>query len=136
MKDSPLRHKLTHEITEFLAVFLFLAPFFLAITNYRMYLQGNFSHLYLAYGMSLFNALVLSKIILIGELIHLGGRSRNRPLLFITVDKAAVFTVLYFIFHLLEDGVRGSLRGKGFLEAIRAEDFANIGGFFARLLFV
>src|SRR5215471_13275675 len=58
MKDSPLRRKLVHEITEFKAIFLFLAPFFLAITNYRMYLQGNFSSPYLTYGMSLFNALV------------------------------------------------------------------------------
>jgi len=46
MKDNPLKHKLAHEITEFLAVFLFLARFFLAITNYRMYLQGNFSSPY------------------------------------------------------------------------------------------
>ena len=40
------------------------------------------------------------------------------------------------MFHLLEDGVRGSLHGEGFLEAIHAEAFANIGGLFARLLFV
>jgi hypothetical protein len=136
MKDSSLSHKLAHEMKEFLAVFLFLAPFFLSITNYRMYLQGNFSHPLLAYAIALFNALVLSKIILLGELIHLGGRFRNRALLFITIDKAAVFTVLYFMVHLLEDGVRGSLHGKGFLESIHAEAFSNIGGLFARLLFV
>ena len=97
MKDSPLRHKLTHEITEFLAVFLFLAPFFLAITNYRMYLQGNFSSPYLAYGMSLFNALVLSKIILIGERIHLGGRSRNRALLRSTKPRFLPSSISCFI---------------------------------------
>jgi hypothetical protein len=136
MKDSPLRHKLAHEITEFVAVFLFLAPFFLAITNYRMYLQENFSHPFFAYGMALLNALVLSKIILIGELIHLGERSRNRALLFSTVDKAAVFTVLYLMFHLLEEGVRGSLHREGFLATIHADAFANIGGLIARLLFV
>ena len=52
MTDSPFKQKLAREIREFLAVFLFLAPFSLAITNYRMYLQGNFSHPFLAYGMS------------------------------------------------------------------------------------
>ena len=36
MTDSPIKQKLAHEIREFLAVLLFLAPFFLAITNYRM----------------------------------------------------------------------------------------------------
>ena len=136
MTDSPFKQKLAHEIREFLAVFLFLAPFFLAITNYRMYLQGNFSNPFLAYGLSLFNALVLSKIILIGELVHLGGRSSNRPLIFITVNKSAVFTIFYLMFHLLEEGVRGTLHGKGFLHAIQAEAFTSVGGLLARLLFV
>ena len=101
-----------------------------------MYLQANFSHPFLAYGMSLFNALVLSKIILIGELLHLGGRVSNRPLIFITVRNSAVFTIFYFMFHLLEDGVRGALHGKGFLDAIQAEAFTSVGGVMARLLFV
>jgi hypothetical protein len=120
----------------FWPVFLFLAPFFLAIANYRMYLQANLSHPFLAYGMSLFNALVLSKIILIGELVHLGGRVSNRPLIFVTVNKSAVFTIFYFMFHLLEDGVRAALHGKGFLHAIQAEAFTSFGGVMARLLFV
>ena len=136
MTDSSIKQKLAHEIREFLAVFLFLAPFFLAITNYRMYLQENFSRPFLAYGMSLFNALVLSKIILIGELVHLGGRFSNRPSIFTTVNKSAVFTIFYFMFHLLEDGVRGALHGKAFLHAIQAEAFTSVGGVMARLLFV
>lgn len=136
LTDSPFKQKLAHEIREFLAVFLFLAPFFLAITNYRMYLQANFSNPLLAYGMSLFNAAVLSKIILIGELVHLGGRFSNRPLIFVTVNKSAVFTIFYLMFHLLEEGVRGALHAKGFLQAIQAEAFTSVGGLLARLLFV
>lgn len=135
MTDSPIK-KLANEIREFLAVFLFVAPFFLAITNYRMFLQANFSHPFLAYGMSLFNALVLSKIILIGELVHLGGRFSNSPLIFITVNKSAVFTIFYLMFHLLEEGVRGALHGKGFLHAIQAEAFTSVEALLAHLLFV
>ena len=136
MKDNTFKQKLAHETREFVAVFLFLAPFFLAITNYRMYLQGRFSDPFLAYGMALFSAVVLSKIILIGELVHLGGRPSNRPLLLITVNKSAVFTIFYLMFHLLEDGVRGVLHGKGFLQSIQAEAFTSAGALFARLLFV
>ena len=40
------------------------------------------------------------------------------------------------MFHLLEEGVRGALHGKGFLDAIQAEAFTSIGGVLARLLFV
>ena len=40
------------------------------------------------------------------------------------------------MFHLLEDGVRGALHGKGFLHAIQAEAFTSVGGVVARLLFV
>jgi hypothetical protein len=136
MTDSPFKQKLAHEIHEFLAVFLFLAPFFLAIANYRMYLQRNFAYPLLTYCMSLVSALVLSKIILIGELVHLGGRFSNRPLLFVTVYKSAVFTIFYLIFHLVEEGVRGALQGKGFLYAIQAETSTSVGGLVARLLFV
>jgi hypothetical protein len=136
MTDSPFKQRLAHEIHEFLAVFLFLAPFFLAIANYRMYLQRNFAYPFLTYCMSLVSALVLSKIILIGELVHLGGRFSNRPLFLITVYKSAVFTIFYLMFHLVEEGVRGALHGKGFLHAVQAEAFASVGGVVAHLLFV
>jgi hypothetical protein len=86
--------------------------------------------------MSLFSALVLSKIILVGELVHVGGRFSNRPLIFVTVYKSAVFTIFYLMFHLLEEGVRGALHGKGFLHAVQVETFTGVAGLLARLLFV
>jgi hypothetical protein len=66
------------------------------------------------------NALVLAKIILIGELARLGKSSENRRLIISTVHKAAVFTVFYLAFHVLESAVRGLLHGQTFFGALRA----------------
>lgn len=64
------------------------------------------------------------------------GDPRTDPSIFITVNKAAVFTIFYLMFHVLEEGVRGALHGKGFLPAIQEETFTSVGGLVARLLFV
>ena len=122
------REWLVHELREFVTVFFFLAPFFLAFEAYRLYLEGNLGDPLLAFGMTLFNALLLSKVILIGEMAHLGAVSRNRPLLVTTVHKAAMFAILYTLFHVLEQGIRGIVRGGSFLEALRAEATRPSGG--------
>ena len=130
------REWLVHELREFVTVFFFLAPFFLAFEAYRLYLEGNLGEPLLAFGMALFNALVLSKVILIGEMAHLGKLSRNRPLLVTTVHKAAMFAILYTLFHVLEQGIRGIVRGESFLEAVRAEALRPSGGPAIRMVVV
>lgn len=113
------KERIVHELRELLAVFLFLAPFFAAFSTYRIYLTGQSGEL-LALGTAMVNALVLAKIILIGEIAKLGGRYENKPLLVSTIHKAIVFTLLYLAFHVLEEGVRGVLHGHGFFHTLVA----------------
>jgi hypothetical protein len=128
------RERVVHELREFVTVFFFLAPFFLAFEAYRLYLEGNLREPLLAFGMALFNALVLSKVILIGEMAHLGEFSRGKPLHVVTIHKSAVFTVLYSLFHLLERGIHGLLHGESLWKAVQAEIFVHGGGLALRLL--
>ena len=118
MNKEKCRQGIVHEVRELLTVFLFLAPFFVSFATYRVYLTGG-SEL-LALGTSLVNALVLAKIILIGEIAKLGRRSENKPLLVPTIHKAIVFTLLYLAFHVLEEGVRGVFHGHGFFRTLDA----------------
>jgi len=127
------RERLAHEVRELATVFALLAPFFLSFEAYRMYLERQLADPLLDFGMALVNALLLSKIILLGEFAHLGTRARSRPLLVVTVHKAAVFTVFYGLFHLLERGIHGLLHGENFLKAVHAEVFTHGGGFAIRL---
>lgn len=76
-----LKQKAVHELTQFIAIFLYLAFFFCAVTTYRMLLQSDFRDSYISYSFSVINALVVAKVILIGEYGHLGKRLENKPLL-------------------------------------------------------
>ena len=110
--------KVAHEMQEYLVVFLLLAPFFIAFVTYRIFLTGRSENAFFAYGTALINALVLAKIILIGELAKLGKRSENEPLIVSTFSKSALFTLFYLAFHILEGTVHGLWHKQTFVSAI------------------
>ena len=102
MNKRDWRKVLRDELIEALSVFVVLAPFFISFVTYGMLLSGDWYHAEFEYGIAIFNALVLSKIILIGEAVRLGASSEKRPLILSTIHKAALFTLFYMAFHALE----------------------------------
>ena len=120
MNIADSKKRVAHEMYEFLVVFVLLAPFFVSFATFRMYVTREFGNAFFAYGTALFNALVLAKIILIGELARLGRKSEGEPLIVSTIYKSAVFTLLYVAFHILENTVRGLLHGQSLTGALYA----------------
>jgi Na+-driven multidrug efflux pump len=108
-----LKSKLQHELREYLTVLVFVAPLLFAFSAYRVLLLGQAREKSFEFGSALINGLVLSKIILIGQYLHLGKRQEHRPLIYSTVWKAFLFTVLVAAFHLLEHLIRGVVHGEG-----------------------
>ena len=123
MDKQKVKQRIFHELSKFLRIFLFLAPLFCGFATYRMAILENFGGKYFAYGAALVNALLLSKIILIGEYLKLGRRHEGKPLLYSTLYKSFVFTVLVAVFRVLESVVKGLLHGEGV-----AGGFAEIKG--------
>jgi hypothetical protein len=133
--DKPkLKQRISHEFGEFVRVFLFLAPLFFAFATYRMAILKDFGGKYFAYGAALVNALLLSKIILIGEYLKLGKRQECKPLLYSTFYKSFVFTVLVAVFHVLESTVKGLLHREGMAGAFTELRGLGIGEVLARSL--
>ena len=66
------------------------------------------------------NALVLSKIILLGEYLRRGKRQEHRPLICSTIYKSFPFTLPVGVFHILEDAVKGVLHGEGIVGSFAA----------------
>ena len=64
---TDLKQKAVHEFRQFVAISLYLAFFFCAVTTYRMLLLNDFHDAYFNYISGLINALVIAKVILIGE---------------------------------------------------------------------
>lgn len=79
-------------------------------------LQEN--NLFYHVGFSFLNGLVLAKVILLGQELHIGDSLRTRPLVYVILFKSAVFSVLLFIFKFLEEGLLSIHHNKNFLQGI------------------
>lgn len=127
-EDSPktsLKQKAAHEFWEIAIVFSYLAFFFCALATYSMLLLDKFHISYFNYGAALLNAFVITKVILIGEAAHLGKKLEAKPLVYSAVYKAALFGLLAFAFHILEEVIKRLVQGKdiaGAFHEIRLDD--------------
>src|SRR5215471_1903259 len=120
MGEAGLKPRLAAGVREFFTAFLFLAPWFLAFSTYRMFLLKRFVEEPFEYGTGLLNALVLSKVIVTGEHLKLGKRQESKPLIYPTIWKAFLFTLLATAFYVVEHIVRGLLRGEGIAAGLGA----------------
>jgi beta-phosphoglucomutase family hydrolase len=131
MGKASLKQKAAHGLREFLSVFMFLAPWFLAFSTYRMLLLKRFGGGQFEYGTGLINALILSKVIATGEFLRLGTRHENKPLVYSTIWKSLLFALLAGVFYVVEQMLRGLLRGGGIaagLTSLRASGAGEILG--------
>ena len=78
---------------------------------------------YQAQGFAIVNALILAKVLLIGEDLQLGNRFRDKALLYSILYKCFVFTLFIIGFHILERLIVGVWGGRTI-----AQSFPSIGG--------
>ena len=74
----------------FIALSLYLAFFFCALAAYRMLLLNEYHVKSLTFAFALINALVVAKVIMIGELAKVGKRHESKPLFVSAIWKAFV----------------------------------------------
>jgi len=106
-----LKQKVTHELRDLAGVFLYLAVFLCALATYSTLLLKEFHVSYFAYGTALLNALILSKIIVLGEYARLGRRFEGKPLILTATVKAFLFAILMAAFHVLEEVIKNLVHG-------------------------
>src|SRR5580658_2952216 len=112
-----LKQKAIHELEEFGGISGYLAFFFCAIAAYSSLLLNQFHLSYFSYGTSLINALVIAKVILIGEYAHLGKKHESRPLFQFALYKAFLFSFLVLAFHIVEEAIKRRWHGENFAAA-------------------
>jgi hypothetical protein len=108
-----LKQKLSRELREYVANFIYLALFFGAFTVYRRLVLAEYHITYLHYGISLLQAFILAKVIMIGDLLGLGKRLQNKPLILTTLYKTAVFTAWVILFSIFEHTIEGLIHREG-----------------------
>jgi hypothetical protein len=108
---AELKRKAKHELRELMVIFLYLAFFFCALTTYAMLLLNEYHVRYWNYAFALINALVITKVIMIGEYAKVGRRYESRPLFLSSIYKALLFGVLVFAFHIVEEVIKRLIHG-------------------------
>jgi len=108
------KQKAQHELKDFAFISLYLGFFFCALTTYSMLLLRKYEINYLNYSFAIINALIIAKIILIGEWVHLGRSAETKPLYQTVLYKSFVFCLLIFAFHILEEFIKRLIHHKPF----------------------
>jgi hypothetical protein len=112
-KKARWKQKLVHEMIEYWINFVYLTLFFGVFTSYRRLIMAEYQISYQHYGIVVIKALVLAKVIMIGDVLRLGRRLEDKPLIFPTLYKSAVFSIWVAVFNVLEDAIKGLLHGRG-----------------------
>lgn len=120
-REAPatLKQKLKNEFREMLGIFAYLAFFLCALAAYSALLLEQFNVSYFMFGAALFNALVLSKVIMIGEYLQLGKSMHGRPVIVAAIVKAVLFALLMAVFHIVEEVIKNMIHGRSAAEAVR-----------------
>ncbi len=112
---STRKQKAVRGFKDFIVVSLYLALFFCALATYTMLLLKEYDATNsLNYTFAVVNALVVAKVILLGEMAHLGTRYESRPLYLSAIYKAFLYCLLVLMFYFVEEFVKRLIHGGAF----------------------
>jgi hypothetical protein len=69
-------------------------------------------------GFAIINALVLAKVLLVGENMNFARRFEDRPLIYPILYKALAFSILFLVFHYSEKVLIGLFHGKSVVQSL------------------
>ena len=106
------KQKAKKELKDYFRISIYLAFFFCALVTYTNLLVRQYGGSSLNYTFAIINALVIGKVILIGEMVNLGKRAEARPLYQSVLLKAILFSLLVLAFHFLEEFIKRLIHGE------------------------
>jgi len=110
---SSLQKKILHEVIEYCINVAYLTLVFAAFVHSRRLFLAAYGITYTHYGFAVIEALVLGKVIMVGEVFRLGRGLEDKPLVYPTLYKTAVFTVFVGVFKVIEHVIVGLWHGTG-----------------------
>jgi len=119
-KKGDVKQKIVHEVAEYWTNVCYLTLVFAAFTQYRRFLLAAHDITYTNYGVAVIEALILAKVVMIGDVLHLGRRLEDKPLIYPTLLKTVVFTLFVGAFTVIEHVIKGLWNGKGLTGGLSA----------------
>jgi len=121
-----LKQKAKHELKEMIELGAYFVFFFFALAVYDMLLLGEYHVTSWNFGFALINALVITKVIMIGEYAKLGRRHENRPLIVSAIWKSFIFGLLVYGFHIIEELIKRLVHGNELVNTPRELRFDQL----------
>lgn len=133
-----LKQRVIHGMRDYLIIFLYLFVVFSLFATYKAAILAEHQIDLVPQGLALINALALGKVILVGQELHLADRFRDAPLIYPTLLKSFVYTLLLACFKIVEEAAVGMYHGEPFGKSIAAFAGGSWRGFLSLsvLLFV
>jgi hypothetical protein len=132
-KKKSLKEKIFHEMAEYWIIVGYLGLVFAAFTQYRRFLLAAYDITYTDYGVALIQALILAKVIMIGDVLRLGRGLEQKPLIYPTLFRTVVFSLFVVGFTFIEHAIKNFWSGKGmggsFVEFFGKEFHEFLAGF-------
>ena len=120
---QPLRQKVVHEVREYFVMAFYLYVVFSLLVVYKSLILAEHHIDFVRHGVALISALALAKVMLTAQELHLADWFGDAPLIYPTLVKSFVFTVVLAGFKVAEEVVVGRIHGESFHESI-----ADLGG--------
>jgi hypothetical protein len=114
-----MREKLKHEGKKFLIIFLYLAPCLTVLLLFKQAVLADYQINYFRHGYAVVEALILSKMIVLGQAWRVGEKYQEAPLIYPTLYKALMFTLLIIVFSIIEHLLDGFLHHERLAETIQ-----------------
>ena len=97
-----LKQKAIHAAREYLVIALYLFVVFSLFVLYKEVILAENHIDFALHGFALFNALALAKVMLTAQELHLADQFRDAPLIYPTLLKSFVFTIVLACFKMVE----------------------------------
>jgi hypothetical protein len=126
-EGSNWKQKAKHELKEMLVLSSYLAFFFCALTTYKMFLLRQYEIDEWSYGFALLNALVITKVIMIGQYAKIGRKHEGKSVFVSALWKSFIYGLLVFAFHIVEEIIKRLIHGAAVGKASRDVRIEELG---------
>ena len=93
-KLAKLEKRVGKEMKEYAVVAGYFAFFFLSLTTYQKLVLAEYDIGFYRYGWAVLQAMILGKVVLLGQFLHLGSRFEGGALVLTAIWKSLVFALL------------------------------------------
>jgi hypothetical protein len=118
-----MKQRVVHEAREYFIISLYLFVVLALFIVHKAVVLGEHHIDYTLHGFALFNALALAKVMLFAQDLHFAEWLDDAPLIYPTLLKSFLFTIVLACFEIAEEFAIGKVHGKSFQESV-----AEIGG--------